>query len=84
VKKAQVQVLKDLINCYYIAFNILKDKLYITFTLIFLNFEAPFLLYINSSKEFGYSYIIYQVNANRKKRLILYLFKALILAKKNY
>jgi hypothetical protein len=59
VEKAQVQVPEDLINRCHAAFNILKDRLYIALTLMFPNFEAPFLLYIDGSKEFGYGYAVY-------------------------
>jgi hypothetical protein len=49
----------DLMDYYYEAFQILKDRLYDALTLIFLIFNLLFILYMDSSKERGYGTALY-------------------------
>ena len=59
-------------DCYR-AWETLKDKLYNIPTLAFPDFDRPFILYTDSSKEKGYRAALYQLGADGVERPILFL-----------
>jgi len=82
--KKQALIEPELMAKYRLVFEILKKKLYSILTLAFLNFKYLFILYCNSSKKCKYSIALYQIKEDNIEHSILYLLKALNLAKKNY
>ena len=54
------------------------------FTLNFFDIFKSFILYVNESKKKGFEVILHQINKNGIERPILFLFKSLTNAEKNY
>lgn len=66
------------------AWKRLKEALINAFTLIFLDFILPFILYVNGSKEKGYEITLHQIGRDKIKKSILFLFKSLFDAEIRY
>jgi len=62
----------------------LKDMLCSEVQLAFPNFEKPFILYYDRSKEMGFGVALHQLGEDGTKRPVLYLSRELTPAERNY
>jgi hypothetical protein len=74
----------DLLPRCHQAFKLLQDRLCSAPTLAHPDFKKPFILYVNSSKEYGFSAALHQVGEDGVERPVLYISKALSPAEANY
>ncbi|KAL2060380.1 hypothetical protein VTL71DRAFT_9775 [Oculimacula yallundae] len=78
------EYLENLMGRCRLAFDMLKEKLTTTPILGFPDFDRPFILYVDGSKEYGYRAALHQIDADGNEKPILFLSKSLSPAERNY